>query len=239
MIFTSLAACNQPEVQSDGEVVSNPDEVVGTEVTDPIDIEVPNDLEVKGSLLLAKQWNDQNGENILIISRVGPLDEAEENIVDYGDQYAELYGEQYIKTENDYELLWDIYDFQRNCPFDLSLGLLPNSTTITDLDDDGFTETTLVYKLGCRSDVSPLGMKVLMHENDTKMGLRGFMSLKEVGSGFEYDYSKVDTTGLSEIDMIYATHGAYENEIDFKEQPSVFLEHAQGLWKKYVNEGLY
>ncbi|MEM8582703.1 MAG: hypothetical protein AAGF87_00470 [Bacteroidota bacterium] len=250
-LLAVFSTCAQPESKKENDTVPESTEPDGSEnaldeteifVFDPAEvseIRVPQGIEVKGDLLFAKAWKDKNGENVLIVSKLGPLDEAEEDVIDEGDQYAELYGEQYIKTEDGYELLWDIYDFERNCPFDLSLDIFPNSTTITDLDEDGVTETTLAYKLGCRSDVSPIEMKVLLLENDVKHGLRGTMSLTDLEEGFEYDYSQIDTTGMSDMDKVYAKIGTYSNEDDFAGQPEVFLEHARELWIRLVNEAMY
>jgi len=117
---------------------------------------------------------------------------------------------------------------------------LPNSTQITDLDNDGITETTIAYKLTCRSDVSPSNMKLIMHENDTKMALRGTMILEmdkgRITDDFEYDLSKIDTTGLSEYEKINESFGRFSDENDFKNKPSVFLIFAKESWKKFVDK---
>ena len=201
--------------------------------------EIPKSIEIKGDLLIAKKWKDNNGENILILSRKGPLEENEYEVEFSGDErYAEFYGKQYLKKGNEFELLWDIYDFERHCPFDLWIGNLSNSTQITDLNNNGITETTIVYKLTCRSDISPSNMKLIMHENDTKMALRGTMILEmdksRISDNFEYDLSKVDTTGLSEYERIIELYGRYSNENDFKNKPSEFLNFAKESWKKLV-----
>lgn len=203
--------------------------------------EIPKSIEIKGDLLTAKKWEYHNGENILILSRKGPLEEIEHKVEFSGDEkYVEFFAEQYLKRDNKFELLWDIYDFERHCPFDLWIGILPNSTRITDLDHDGITETTIVYKLTCRSDVSPSEMKLIMHENGTKMALRGTMILdmdkSRISDDFEYNLSKVDTTGLSEYDKMVAHYGRYSNSMEFKGMPSEFLRFAKDLWKKFVNK---
>ena len=203
--------------------------------------EIPSEIEVKGDLLIAKKWIDKNGENILIVSRKGPLKETEYQIEFSGDErYAELFGEQYVKITDKYELLWDIYDFERHCPYDLWIGILPNSTSITDLDNDGITETTLIYKLTCRSDISPSRMKILLHENSIKMGLRGIMAMRgednHIKSDFAPNISKVDTTGLNEYEQILTLFGRYENENDFYGQPVEFLDFAKKQWMKYIDK---
>ena len=191
ILLVSIISCRQTENQNQ----------ISTDykVTDLTLKDIPESIIVKGKLLSAKKWNDKNGENLLIVSRKGPIKETEYEVEFSGkERYAELFGEQYIKKGDNYTLLWDIYDSERHCTIDLWIGLLPNSMKITDLDNDGITETTIIYKLTCRGDVSPSRMKLLIHENDITMGLRGLMipktGIDKIDSGFEPDLSKIDTS---------------------------------------------
>lgn len=88
----------------------------------------------------------------------------------------------------------------------------------------------------CRSDVSPSRMKVLKHENNTKFALRGFMILEmdkgRMGRNFELNFSKIDTTELTEMDLYREHYRRYKNKNDFKNRPSDFLEYAKGLCLK-------
>lgn len=195
---------------------------------------IPEIINIEGDLLTAKSWMDKNGENLLVVYRKMSKNDAED------EKSVELFGEQYLIQGDSLKLLWDIYDFERNCMFDLWIGLLPNSTRITDLDNDGISETTLLYKLTCRSDITPSRMKLLMHEGNKKMALRGNMILKQdsekLNQGFEPDLSKADTTGLSEYEQYMELYGRYENSNDFDGMPSEFLEHARSLWLEFVNQ---
>lgn len=233
LLLIGLISCNQSE--------NSKQEESRIKITDLTKNEIPDSIEINGDLLIAKKWIDKSGENILVVSRKGPIEETEYEVEFSGDErYAELFGAQYVKQGNNYKLLWDIYDFERHCPFDLWIGLLPNSTRITDLDNDNITETTLIYKMTCRSDVSPSEMKLIMHENDTKMGLRGLMILEmdkdRMGEDFEPNLSKIDTTGLTEMDMYLELFGRYENENDFKGKPKEFLKFAKGMWLEFVDK---
>jgi len=233
VFLIGLISCNQSK--------NSKQDNSGIITTDLTQNEIPKSIEIKGDLIIAKKWTDKNGENILVVSRKGPLEETEYEVEFLGDEkYAELYGVQYVKDGDSYRILWDIYDFERHCPFDLWIGLLPNSTRITDLDNDSITETTLIYKLTCRSDVSPSNMKLLMHENNIKMGLRGLMILEmdkgRINENFEPDLSKIDTTGLSDMDLYIELYGRYNNENDFKDKPKEFLEFAKSLWLEFVDK---
>jgi len=240
LFLNLLLACGETTSQKDNQK-NQPATPQKIKVLDIKKSEIPKSIEIKGELLLSKKWTDQNGENILVLSRKGPMQETEFEVEFSGDErYAELYAEQYTKKENQFTLLWDIYDFERHCPFDLWIGPLPNSTAITDLDNDGITETTIAYKLSCRSDVSPSFMKLIMHENDIKMALRGTMILDidkdKIKDNYEYDLSKVDTSGLSEYDQYEALFGRYANEIEFQNQPNEFLNFAKASWKQLVDK---
>ncbi|MCH7826708.1 MAG: VCBS repeat-containing protein [Bacteroidetes bacterium] len=207
--------------------------------------DIPQKIKVKGKLIIAKKWKDINGENLLIVSSRGPLPEPVQSSYAYalGEEfYVDLFAEQYILKDNKYKLLWDIHDFVRYCWGTLYIKLLPNSTLITDLDKDNITETTIIYKNTCRSDLSPSYMKILMHENNVKMGLRGFMrfSTKDENKDITYEMnlSKIDITGLNNYDKSWVPYGRYENENDFRNKPIDFLKFARKKWKEFSIEGI-
>jgi hypothetical protein len=233
ILLVSIISCRQAKNQNQ----------ISTDykVTDLTLKDIPESIIVKGEFLIAKKWNDKNGENLLIVYRKGPIKETENEVELYRKgRYAEFFGEQYIKKGDNYKLLWDIYDSERHCTVDLWIGLLPNSIKITDLDNDGITETTMIYKLTCRGDVSPSRMKLLIHENDITMGLRGSMipknGITRIDSGFEPNLSKIDTTGLSKFDMYKELYGRYENENDFKDKPQEFIKYAKKMWIEFVDK---
>ena len=108
--------------------------------------------------------------------------------------------------------VWKAKDFVQRCEFDLELEMLDDSIEVTDLDNDGVAEISFLYKLGCRSDVSPLEMKLLMYEGTTKYALRG-ESYERVG---ETEYAG----------------GTFKP--DFKGAPPAFLEFAKTKWERLV-----
>ena len=125
----------------------------------------------------------------------------------------------------------------------MNLELLPNSTTITDLDDDGITETTFIYKKICKGDVSPSYMNVLLIAGKDFYCIRGQMySEYAIGpidkSIFEFDLSKVDTKNIkkSTADYYDIRIGRYENENDFKRAPVEFLFYVKSRWKEYFDK---
>lgn len=108
--------------------------------------------------------------------------------------------------------VWKAKDFVKQCEFDLELEVLENSIEVTDLDDDGIAEVSFLYKLGCRSDVSPLDVKLLMYEGSTKYALRG-QSYERVG---ETEYM------------------GGEFKPDFGDAPPAFVDYAKARWQRLV-----
>lgn len=110
--------------------------------------------------------------------------------------------------------LWKAKDFVENCEFDLTLEPLQASFKVTDLDGDGVPEISFIYKLGCRSDVSPLTAKFLMYEGTTKYALRG-QTQERVG---ENEFAG----------------GDFKADPSFKQAPTSFLDFAKAQWNAFV-----
>lgn len=194
-----------------------------------------------GKLVEAKEWIDANGTNLLLITRTDEQDEPPTPDQTEGASHRELYARQYVRRNGKYELLWKLQDNVADCPFDLSLGILPGSTAITDLDDDQHTETTLIYALACRGDVSPLELKLIMHEDAAKYALRGnnvvqYDSVparqrmpKDICCLDTVDDKRVEATG-----DFAAYDGRYQNEKDFRAAPPAFLRFARQEWRRWA-----
>lgn len=184
----------------------------------------------ESKVLKAYSWSDSNGENKLIITRKGPFSGTESGFT------SSLYAVQYLNGMKKENILWDIYDFEKDCQFDLWIGLVPNSIRITDLDNDGVSETTFIYKKNCRSDVSPAEMKLMMHENAQKMALRGWMALPIFEESMENlkqpNFSKVNKKDMDEMTLLVNEFGRYQNENDFAKQPPAFVDFARKHWVK-------
>lgn len=125
---------------------------------------------------------------------------------------CELYGYHYVSSGGSYTLLWKIQDYVKECWFDLTLDFITGSLSITDLNENGIAESTFLYKMACRSDVSPSELKLIMHENDVKYALRGNMQIKIEG---------------------VAEGGNYKVDKSFDSAPQGFLDYAKSQWKEY------
>ena len=206
--------------------------------------EIPKSIKFKGEFEVAYKWKDDNGLNYLVLSSSKIFIEKNNKEIQGGNEYGKfIYAQQSVILNEKSRLLWDIKDFERNCPFDLNLSFINNSIKVTDLDSNGITETLIAYKLSCRSDISPSLMKILIHENQNKYGLRGQMRLLFPNQTFdETEYFEYNETKSSESQRNELHHteseGRYKNERDFKNAPKVFLDFAIKNWKELSVEKL-
>jgi hypothetical protein len=219
--------------------------------------EVPAAQRLPGKLLEGWHWKDANGENLLVVYRTEILSRNERraqkdpafrkklenpntgsSVEDIG-RGSELMVRQYVRKQGAYTELWRLQDGVYNCPVDLILGPASHSTTITDLDQNGQSETTFIYALGCRGDVSSDDLKLVMHEGKEKYALRGNIVVQVDSTPVHPsanpccigELSKAQLTKLYEgPDSGYM--GRYFSEADFKDKPA-FLKFARLRWQQY------
>lgn len=200
---------------------------------------IPAGAKYRGKLHEAWVWKDSLGANILILSYVP---EYKVKSTEYSDDtYAsELVACQYIKTDSGFKLLWKLNDIVKECPFDITCRFFKGSVTISDLNKNGVAEVTVVYKLSCRSDVSPDQMKLIMHEDTVKYALRGFTC--DPGNG-PHQKGCIENKELNlamlkkpaeEWEQMVQAAGRYENEKDFSKAPKEFLPFVRIQWRKYI-----
>ena len=183
---------------------------------------LPREVSYKGAVVAGARWLDKNGENLLLLCETGAYKspvppESKENPYGEWGWAAELHGYHYVKAKEKFTLLWEISDFVKICALDLTAAFLPHSLAVTDLDNNGIAESTFLYKLGCRSDVSPVQLKLIMHESKAKYALRG-----ETLVPTEAPDKKIG--GQKTIDPA------------FRRAPKVFLDHALHQWNTFVEE---
>lgn len=203
---------------------------------------IPKNIIVSGKLIEAKQWEDLEGENILIISRFRPKTKPLPDNPGQSTESTFLFINHYVKKGPSYNLVWSYRDSVMDCLFDLWIGPIDNSTTITDLNSDNNTEITIVYSYTCRSDVSPSKMKVILHNKGNTYCLKGTMySTYIIGEldkkTFEYNLMKIERSKNENLtEKLKIQMGRYENEDDFASAPKVFLEYCRNEWKQFMDK---
>ena len=73
----------------------------------------------------------------------------------------------------DGNLLWDIKDYSAKNQQDEYSGINHKKIRITDLDDDGVAEISILYDLGWDDNNDARGVKLIMHEKGKKYAIRG------------------------------------------------------------------
>lgn len=199
---------------------------------------IPAAVKMPGRISEVWQWKDRSGDNLLILSR---RDVYNDKIVD-GEQTraAQIYAYQWVKSDTGYQIVWKLTDYVTECPFDVTIGFFKKSTQITDLNADSLAEVTLIYKMSCRSDVSPDYMKLIMREGAQKYALRGLMC--DPGNGpAAQPCAPADSLNLEKMAPLadewaamLRSFGRYESEKDFASAPPAFLPHARKLWQRYI-----
>ena len=206
-------------VNKDSDVERKPAAITEVEMLIFDKSNLPPAIKYDGNVVTGKRWNDKNGENILILTKTNLKEKkVRKSGFEETDLECELYGYHYVSSGGSYSLLWKIQDFVKECWFDLTLDFIPGSLSITDLNEDGIAESTFLYKMSCRSDVSPSELKLMMHENDVKYALRGEMLIKMEG---------------------FTAGGNYKVDKSFDSAPAGFLDYAKSQWKEYRLETFY
>lgn len=154
----------------------------------------------------ALQFEDKNGKNYLVVTT--HLNGSDEWLT------KTLLVKHYIeKSNNQYALIRQITDNETKCEFDNDLQFLDKSLTISDLDKNNYAEITFLYKVGCRSDVSPIGLKLMVLENGNKAAIRG----KTIPRNMGFKDEKIADEA-------------------FKKLPKTIQEQAYLLWKNFAPE---
>jgi hypothetical protein len=166
---------------------------------------------VSGTVERWVSWQDSNGDNVAVFSS-----DSKEKAKKDGERLLSkgLYVTVFSGKDGKLKRGREVRELANACPFDLTNEVRETSVGVTDLDADGVGELTFAYVTGCRSDVSPLTMKLVVLEGADKNILRGTTRLNP-GDGW--------------------VGGEFKPEFG-KKAPAAFLEHATKVWAKFVTE---
>lgn len=166
---------------------------------------------VSGKVERWVSWQDSRGDNVAIFSQA-----TKEKARKDGERLLSksLHVTVFSGKDGRMKRVREVRELANACLFDLTNEVRETSVGVTDLDGDGIGELTFVYVTGCRSDVSPLSMKLLVLEGADKHILRGTTQVntgpEKVGGEFKAEFGK--------------------------KAPPAFLDHASKVWAKFVTE---
>ncbi|MCU0373336.1 MAG: hypothetical protein MUE56_08865 [Ignavibacteria bacterium] len=195
------------------------DETVSAGTVSGITYDVKDLLKIlifDGKFVAGVRWQDKNGENAVILSETDEKVKKGKGGNEDDWRSKELYGYHFIIKDGSAEELWKVQDFVKDCQFDITMEHMKKSLTVTDLDSNGIAETAFIYKLTCRSDVSPADMKLIMHEGKEKYAIRGEMEIS-LPNGDEYG-------------------GKMNPDKSFSKAPESFLKYAKKHWEQFKTE---
>jgi hypothetical protein len=168
--------------------------------------QLPKGITYKGEFKDGIRYFDKSGEHIVIITETGEYRRNE-----YGND-AELFAYNFaVNEDNTIKQIWKVYDFYQECPVDIAANFVENTFQITDLNNDGIAEIWLVYIIGCKGDVSPWDMKIIMYEGNQKFAMRG----KQKNVAEEWIFG-----------------GEYKFDSAFDNGAKVFRDFAKKLWNE-------
>ncbi len=170
----------------------------------------------KGNIRNNVRWIDDSGEHCVIICETGIYKSNDRTDEEMEGNSSDLYAYKFSKKDGKILQDWKIQDFVRDCPFDITATFVDKTLQVTDLDNNGKAEVWVMYKVTCRSDVSPCDMKIIMYEDQTKHAMRG---QNKVPAG--------DTTFFG---------GEYKFDEAFNAAPKKFREFALKLWNDNIME---
>jgi hypothetical protein len=139
----------------------------------------------------ALQFEDKNGKNYLVATTL-------QNRSDEWESKAILVQHYIEKSNKKLVLIRQITDKDDHCELDNDLQFITESLMITDLDKNKYAEITFLYKVGCRSDVSQIGLKLMVIENGIKVGIRG----KTQPRGFNFPKEKVADASFKKLPKV-------------------------------------
>jgi len=164
-------------------------------------VNIPKEAKFNGVAKKVVKWIDTSGEYIAIIS------ESEESKkinaeADMEEKSKQLFAVCYAIKKDSLIQKWKVFDQISSCPFDITISFIQNTFQVTDLNNDGIAEVWMMYKMVCRSDVSPCDMKIIMYQGQQKFAMRGQNKVKMTETeyfGGEYKFDKTFNEGPKEF----------------------------------------
>jgi hypothetical protein len=160
---------------------------------------------IKGKIIDGTFFKDAEGESTVLLTET-------ENLYKGSTQNKSIYAYCFTKKSDAFIKKWVVQDNIEACDFDATCEFFPGSLAATDIDSNHIAEVSFIYKLSCRSDVSPDGKKLIMYQGADKFAIRG-TTILQTPAGKEGGDKKIDAS--------------------FNSAPKVLLEYANKQWNKF------
>jgi hypothetical protein len=171
---------------------------------------LPKKIKFVGQITNSAIWTDSFGTHYVLTTETGKFYSKDQENNEF--RNAELFAYHYVIKNDSLRLLWKIYDYNKNCEFDVFTKFIDKAFKVTDLDKNGIAEVWVMYENQCTSDVSPAPTKIIMYEGSKKYAIRGESKVK-----------------VSEK-AIFA--GQYTLDENFKNGNPLFRQFGITLWEK-------
>lgn len=164
---------------------------------------LPEEIDYKGKVKLSVKWNDKNGKNIMIVT------EFDSGKFFTPSWKSKLFAWQYIISNENVKMVWDIWDFAPKLYY--KLRLIDTTFDLTDLNNDGYYEPSFIYNK-VSDGLEPKILKLMMFNKGEKFAIRGVMPRQK------------------------SAKDKYEKNIDpsFENTNLKFKEYASKKWDDYV-----
>jgi hypothetical protein len=176
--------------------------------------EVAEQYHYRGHFADAIRWKDKAGYHIIVLSYSAVDEDTAASSPNEDTGYQQFL---YACAYRGDSLLWQLTDYIKNCTFDLLVEFRKNSLQVTDLDNNGFAESWMMYSKTCASDVSPRVLKLMLHIGSSKYAIRGLSKVKS-GSKQTTQRKRLADPLLGKLDkriqqFAYNLWGKYEWDI--------------------------
>jgi hypothetical protein len=148
--------------------------------------DLPEDIQNIQNISTVVRWTDSLGDNVMVVTRKVIQRDGGQKIVDSSNNRYRSPGENFPRemvpafayhfeiVKDSAILTWKVVGISKVCD-DERVNHTKNWFVVTDLNKNSRAEVWLIYKADCMGDDHSGNMKIVMHENDIKYSMNGFI----------------------------------------------------------------
>jgi len=145
---------------------------------------LPQQISFKGIITNAVTWKDSLGVNYVLTTE--PDEYISKDAEGNEFKNMEVFAYHYVGSGDNLKLLWRVFDYSKECEFDLSAEFIDEAFSVTDLDKNIKTTTSL--RFGANGEITKLRTNLVQPFQDQIWGAIKTMSEKN-GLGIVLDKS--------------------------------------------------